>query len=232
MTPVPGGTVTVQGTDGPQQVEVGRFWIGKTEVTWDEYDVFLHRLDEDQEDAEADAVSRPSQPYTLPGENFGHQGHPALAMTREAAEAYCQWLSAKTGRTYRLPTRAEWTWACQGASAGNTAPQADALGEHAWYEANSERRTHPVAQLKPNALGLYDTLGNVAEWVAPTEDAAADESNVVMGGTFESEAEAVQCDAELEQTPMWNETDPQLPKSRWWLSDAPFVGFRVVCEPE
>ena len=91
MIPVPGGTVTVETPDGPKEVEVGPFWVGRTEVAWDAYDVFVYGLDKENAGlsaAEADAIARPSKPYVLPGEEFGHKGYPALAMTRRAAAAY------------------------------------------------------------------------------------------------------------------------------------------------
>src|SRR5947207_15485993 len=85
------------------------FWIGKTEVTWDEYDVWAFRLDltPQERSSGVDATARPSRPYGAPDRGFGHHGYPALAMTHFAAQTYFAWLSTKTGKRYRLPTRSE-----------------------------------------------------------------------------------------------------------------------------
>src|SRR5438034_6941752 len=109
--PVPAGLVTVPTSRGPRTVAVGAFAIGRTEVTWDEYDVWAFRLDltPQERSSGVDATARPSRPYGAPDRGFGHHGYPALAMTYFAAQAYCAWLSTKTGKRYRLPTDAEWT---------------------------------------------------------------------------------------------------------------------------
>ncbi|HEX6940557.1 MAG TPA: SUMF1/EgtB/PvdO family nonheme iron enzyme [Longimicrobiales bacterium] len=225
MVPVPAGRVAVRTAPGVDTVAVGPFWMSRVEVTWDAYDVWVFGLDAGGQVATgkgADAVSRPSKPYVLPGAEFGHQGRPALAMTHHAATRFARWLSERTGRKYRLPTEAEWEYACRAGAAGPPAP----LSDHAWYRENSDGRTHPGATRTPNAFGLYDLLGNVAEWVD-----GADGTPVVKGGSYADAADAVNCAARQSQSPAWNMTDPQLPKSRWWLADAPFVGFRLVREP-
>lgn len=211
MVPVPGGKVTVQG----QTVNVEPFLISRTEVTWDLYDLFA--LGRDQG---ADATARPSQPYGAPDYNWGHNGYAAISVTRDAAEAFCTWLSAKTGRTYRLPTEAEWVRAAGLAAAGTTPEGRDAM---TWHAGNSRGTTHPVGKRKPDALGLFDLFGNAAEWVT-----TADGTRVTRGGSFRDPLPATGPDARAEQDYSWNERDPQLPKSKWWLSDGPFVGFRVV----
>lgn len=221
MMPVPGGEVQMGAS---VRRAVASFWMSKTEVTWDAYDVFVYGLDRrDSTAGAADAVSRPSRPYVLPGEQFGHRGHPALAMTYHAAAAFAGWLSAKTGRRYRLPTEAEWELACR---QGSPEPAAAVdLAARAWYWDNANDRTHPVATLAPNRLGLHDLLGNVAEWVT-----AEDGAPVAKGGAFTDDTAQVACGGTRRQTPAWNASDPQLPKSRWWLADAPFIGFRLVRE--
>jgi formylglycine-generating enzyme required for sulfatase activity len=220
MIPVPGGTVQIETTQGVRSVEIGPFWISQTEVPWDLYDVYLYGLDRESAAADADAVSRPTRPYVLPGEEFGHEGHPAIGMSFHAARAFAHWLSARTGKKYRVPMEAEWEHACRlGGTEGTRASDA-------WHEANSEARTHPVGSKPANVLGVHDMLGNVAEWV---QGVAAD--SVVKGGAYGDDADALACSARQRQTPAWNATDPQLPKSRWWLPDAPFVGLRIVQEP-
>ena len=216
MVPVPGGAVTIGGTP----LDVEPFFIGRTEVTWDVYDVFALGLDEPAGGSGSDAVARPSQPYGAPDYGWGHQGYPAISVTRAAAEAFCTWLSAKTGRTYRLPTEAEWARAAALAAGNEGTATRDAM---TWHRGNSKGTTHPVGKRKPDALGLFDLFGNAAEWVRP-----ADDELVTRGGSFRDPLDATGPDARAVQDDSWNERDPQLPKSNWWLSDGPFVGFRLV----
>lgn len=223
MVPVPGGIVTVAG----QAVQVKPFFIGRTEVTWDLYDVFSLGLDLPKGGADVDAVARPSQPYGAPDYGWGHAGYPAISVARQAAQAFTVWLSKKTGKHYRLPTDAEWAHAAALAAGKDamTPARIDALG---WHRGNASARTHPIATKSADALGLFDLFGNAAEWV--TTDPAGETAPVTRGGSFRDAAEALGPGARAIQDETWNERDPQLPKSRWWLSDGPFVGFRVVAE--
>jgi formylglycine-generating enzyme required for sulfatase activity len=233
MVPVPGGTVTLDTPQGPHVVSVPSFWIGKTEVTWDEYDVWAFRLDLAAERGggggggapgdSADAIARPSRPYGAPDRGFGHHGYPALGMTYTAAQAYCAWLSKKTGRHYGLPTDAQWTRALEAGLGTDTSLSTERRDALAWHAGNAANRSHPVATKQPDALGLHDLLGNVAEWTT-----TAGGGPVVRGGSWADPAARVGKRARAAQTSAWNETDPQFPKSRWWLADAPFVGFRIV----
>jgi len=95
-------------------------------------------------------------------------GAPANDMTWGQAVAFCQKLSQMDGRTYRLPTEAEWEYACRaGTKTSYCTGDADAdLDRAAWYGNNSNGTTHPVGQKAPNVLGLYDMHGNVSEWCA------------------------------------------------------------------
>lgn len=200
------------------------FWIGKTELTWDAFDVWQLSMDLSEKDRTAgvDATARPSKPYGAPDRGFGHQGYPALSMTHQSAQAYCKWLSAKTGKKYRLPTVAEWQAAYRAGDDGKPRK----LSEVAWYWDNANDKTHPVAKLAPNKLGIYDMLGNAAELAT-----AADGSGVICGGSYADEEDDVRGDAVKKYSPNWQLADPQVPKSKWWLSDGPFVGFRLLCEP-
>jgi len=192
------------------------FYLGRTEVTWDMYDVFALGLDEKTPPgAVAGTVARPSRPYGAPDYGWGHAGYPAISIAREGADAFAAWLSAKTGKPYRLPTEAEWERAARAAG-----PPADAS---AWHSANSIRRTHPVGARKPDALGLFDVFGNAAEWVD-----APDGARVTRGGSYRDSLDMLGPHAREVQDDSWNERDPQLPKSKWWLSDGPFVGFRLA----
>ena len=230
MIPVPASTVTLidPQTGAQEEIDRGGFWIGRTEVTWDEFDVWMLGLDvEPARRAGIDADSRPSRPYGAPDRGFGHAGFAAISVTLHAAQQYTAWLSGKTGKSYRLPTATEWQLACETGAAdlsGSAAvPNLSYLDAHAWYRTNSDRATHAVAGKRPDALGLFDMLGNAGEWA--TNSAA---EPVLHGGSYRDEPEAVHCGARAPQTRAWNSTDPQIPKSTWWLSDGPFAGFRVV----
>jgi formylglycine-generating enzyme required for sulfatase activity len=218
MVPVPGGTVTI----GGKPVRVEPFLIGRTEVTWDMYDVFALGLDVAKGGSATDTVARPSRPYGAPDYGWGHAGYPAISVARTGAQAFTEWLSTKTGKKYRLPTEAEWAHAATLASASGKSG-VDAMS---WHEGNADGKTHPVGTKKPDALGLFDLFGNAAEWVSTSDDAF-----VTRGGSFHDARDAVGPNARAVQDDSWNARDPQLPKSRWWLSDGPFVGFRVVREP-
>jgi len=144
-------------------VHVDAFWMQVHEVTWDEYRLFMFANQAGEianKDELMDAVSRPTRPYVEMSFGMGINGFPAISMTQHAASKYAEWLSAKTGEFYRLPTEAEWEYACR-AGDGDPTP----LDDYAWYAANSNDKYHTVATKKPNAWGLYDMLGNVREWV-------------------------------------------------------------------
>lgn len=203
---------------------VAEFYIGRTEVTWDLYDVFMLRLDSSAPSAGADAVARPSEPYGAPDYGWGHAGFPAMSVTQASAIAFCEWLSARTGRTYRLPTDAQWSRAASLAAYTGESPR---VADIAWHQANADGRVHPVARRPADALGLFDLFGNVGEWVT-TEGGGL----VIRGGSYRDPLKSVGPEARAVQDPTWNQRDPQLPKSRWWLSDGPFVGFRVTLARE
>jgi len=219
MVPVSSGQVTLDG----KTVEVKPFLIGRTEVTWDLYDVFALGLDAPKGGGGADAVARPSQPYSAPDYGWGHAGYPAISIPRQAAEAFAAWLSNKTGKKYRLPTEAEWAHAAI-LAAGKEPLTPAKLDAMAWHRDNSSARTHPVGTKAADALGLFDLFGNAAEWVA------AGDAFITRGGSFRSPPNGLGPATRAEQDESWNERDPQLPKSRWWLSDGPFVGFRLALD--
>lgn len=195
---------------------VPAFYLGRTEVTWDLYDVFSLGLDEKSPGgANHDAVARPSRPYGAPDYGWGHSGYPAISIAREAADAFTAWLSRKTGKAYRVPTEAEWEHAARLAG-----PPSDAT---AWHRGNAATRTRASASNTPDRLGLFDLYGNAAEWVA-----GAGGAHVTRGGSFRDPLASLGPQTREEQDDTWNERDPQLPKSKWWLSDGPFVGFRLA----
>lgn len=218
MVKTPGGSVTV----GGKKVDVKALWVSETEVTWDVYDIFAYRLDltpQQQVDG-TEAKSRPSKPYLPPDRGYGHTGYAAIGITFDSTNRFCEWLSKKTGKHYRMPTEAEWIYLAQ-AGSDKVPPLADV----AWFVDNANDKTHPVAKKKPNAWGIYDTLGNAAEWAD-----TGDDRRFVCGGCFRSGADEVNFTSRQEYSLDWQDRDPQLPKSKWWLSDADFPGIRLVCE--
>ncbi len=245
--------------EGPQhEVEVASFWMGKYELTWDAYEVWMSDIDiarrtvdntpanERDKLAEPLQITKPTEPYTDMTFGMGKRGYPAICMTQHAARTFCQWLSAKTGRYYRLPTEAEWEYACR---AGTTTAyyfgdDASELDEHAWYYDNTEKY-QKVGRKKPNPWGLYDMHGNVAEWVLdqhiaeyygqpeasgknPLAIPRAVYPRVVRGGGWDAEAGVLRSAARTGSNEDWSQQDPQIPQSIWYHTDAVGVGFRIV----
>ncbi len=103
------------------------------------------------------------------GENPSHfkgEQNPVECVSWDDAVEFCKKLSRKTGKTVTLPTEAHWEYACRAGSKTRFCfgDADDKLGDYAWYTMNSDHKTHPVGQKKPNAWGLYDMHGNVHEW--------------------------------------------------------------------
>lgn len=269
MVPIPGGEFVMgspkseknrKPDEGPQhKVKVEPFWMMKTEVTWAMYDIWSFNLDIQRRklkklkptklDKVADAVTRPTKPYTDMTFDMGHDGYPAICMTQLAAKMYCKWLSAKTGHYYRLPTEAEWEYACRAGtktaySFGNDPSK---LGEYAWFTKNSNDKYQKVGTKKPNPWGLYDMHGNVAEWVldqydpayysklaknkvskSPLNVATKLYPRVVRGGSWDDDPELLRSAARVASNKDWKAQDPQIPQSIWYHTDALGVGFRIV----
>ena len=259
-------------SEGPQhEVAVAPFWMATHEVPWEQYETWYTTLDVDRRqgakgtpfDEIADLIMKPTPPYYT----FGKEpGRPTICIAQYAASMYCKWLTAKTGRYYRLPTEAEWEYACR---AGTTTAysygsnSARDLGEYAVFAGNSteDEKGAFIGTKEPNPWGLYDMHGNAAEWcidfyyadayqrymendetVVPVAQPKLKRSGlpweypyVARGGSYRSEpisCRSASRDADYKPegsfTNKWRERDPQIPQSIWWLTDAPFVGFRVV----
>jgi formylglycine-generating enzyme required for sulfatase activity len=265
MVAIPGGTFKIGSPanepgrmpeEGPQQtIRIRPFWVGRTEVSWDEFDAFAFaqaiagvRAGATTPPSEADAITRPTPPYADESFGYGKGRQPVISVQHHAAMEYCRWLSAKTGRTYRLPTEAEWEYAARAGSttAYSFGDDPATLNTVAWFAANSDGHPHPVGTRAANRWGLQDVHGNVAEWcldryepdaysrlmpgaigpvLLPTDRRYP---HVARGGSWDDEAARLRSAARRASTPAWNRRDPQSPQSIWWFTDATFVGLRVV----
>ena len=160
--------------EGPKrEVTVAPFYMATTETTLRLFLAYYEETNrartvhvEAVEGKDVDAVTGPTPVF---GElTMGYEKtHPAIGGTWHNAVTFCQWLSKKTGKTYRLPTEAEWEYAARagGTTAFAFGTDKAKAGEYAWFADNADGETHPVAAKKPNAWGLYDMAGNVREWV-------------------------------------------------------------------
>lgn len=268
MLPIPGGEFQLgspedeanrKDNEGPQkQVKVDPFWMASTETTWDMFEIFVFQEQEKRLAMEAggleaanipsvDAVSRPTPPYLDMSFGMGKYGYPAICMTQYSAQMFCKWLTAKTGHFYRLPTEAEWEYACRAGTNtayhfGDDPAMLDAYG---WHYGNTNGGYEKVGNKKPNPWGLYDMHGNVSEWTldqydpefyASLEDGVSNpyhQPNTLYprsarGGSYDDDPDMLRSAARIPSNPLWKMQDPQIPKSRWWHTDARFVGFRIV----
>lgn len=258
MIAIPAGTFKMgspasekgrQTDEGPQLVRnMDPFWMSETEITHDQFMAF--RFEEKDLNPKPDAITRPTAQYIDLTWGMGKEGgYPANSMQPFTAIAYCKWLYKKTGVFYRLPTEAEWEYAARAGKPGiyGEGVNAQNIKNYAWYVVNSNSKYHQVAQKKPNKWGLYDMIGNVAEWTMDMydpqyfqkmkENPAGDNFiqrthyrayHTTKGGGFKSTINELRLADRNPQTENWNRRDPQIPRSKWWLTDGDYVGFRIV----
>lgn len=217
MHAIPGGTFNMGSTDKEpfhkedeapvRNVSLSPFFMAEVETTWDMYWVFYaETMSEGRTPPEnvfahnsrpdVDAVSGPTPPFGFPDQGWGGGDRPAITMTHYAATTFCQWLSLKTGKKYRLPTEAEWEYAARGGTntpyffEGNPkdysvqgfwrkfiGPDTEPISSYAVYMKNSKNRTQEPSAVKANPFGLKNMLGNVMEYCADKYDAKAYEKS-------------------------------------------------------
>ena len=204
MVAIPGGEFMMgspeneafrKSDEGPQKrVKISPFFMGEYEVTWDQFWAFYtetmsegrtppSKVYANNSRPDVDAVSGPTPPFGAPDQGWGQGDRPAITMTHYSAETFCQWLSLKTGKKYRLPTEAEWEYAARGGTdspyffEGNPKKfsnegfmknifKADTTGINGFtiYANNSNNRTQDPADVKANPFGLKNMLGNALEY--------------------------------------------------------------------
>jgi len=242
MIPIPGGEYDLRINNKEYSVKLSPYWIATHELTHDIFTAF----DQDESisrDVTVDAITRPSPQYVDLTWGMGREGgFPANSMSLYSAIMVSKWLYDKTGHFYRPPTEAEWQAAC---IAGKN--DDENLRKIALFKGNSGDKYHKVGSRAPDQLGMYDMLGNVAEWTvdAYEEDfqAVIDQSGTenpqanpesrrtavtLKGGHYQTPAKELSCELRIKSENWWNQRDPQIPKSRWWYTDAPFTGIRLV----
>ena len=205
------------------QVRLDAFWMQTHEVTWDAYLLFMfadQAKEREHPDALVDGLSRPTAPHLEMSFGRGNSGFPAISMTQHAANKFAEWLSAKTGEYYRLPTEAEWEYACRAGAATGIDP--GQLGDYAWFAKNSALpgfaggTYHTIGTKKANAWGLYDMVGNVMEWTLdqyapytatpaknPWVASTAPYPHAVRGGSWHDDEPGVGCTVRVPSDASW-----------------------------
>ena len=229
------------------KVKIDSLWMGKYEITWEQFDAFVFSSFNAQEFVKdsvlnklgIDAVTGASTPYDDTSGGMGKESFPAVNMTQYTAILYCKWLTAKTGVFYRLPTEAEWEYVCK---KGRT-DAVDTLNVYAVYNESINNKSMSIGSKRPNSLGIYDMLGNVSEWVLDQysedfyDNSPVDNPwnipeklypRVLRGGSWKDTADKSCCTYRQPSSAKWKMKDPQIPKSKFWHTNAPFIGFRLV----
>lgn len=213
MKAIPGGTFKMGSLDNEpfhkpdespvRDITISPYFMAEIEVTWDQYWAFYSEtmsegriapemVYENNSRTDVDAISGPTPPFGFPDQGWGGGKRPAITMTHYAAQTFCQWLSKKTGKKYRLPTEAEWEYAARG---GTESPyffegspkdfsdegfwrkffsaKTEVISDYVIYVNNSKNKTQEPDAVQPNPFGLKNMLGNVMEYCLDKYDPAA-----------------------------------------------------------
>ena len=250
---IQGGEYTMGNKNSNVNTQISSFWMSKYEITWEIYNLFMefdqsNKLEYiiDGDTIKVDGVSKPTTPYTDMTFGMGYEGFPAVNMTHFAASKFCKWLSLITGNYYRLPTEAEWEYACRSGTSSDYyyGDDISLIDEYSWNKNNSDNSYQRVGQKIPNKWGLHDMLGNVSEWVADSYDDNIFKSKklkkdpfifneskypkVYRGGSWNDKPSSLLTHKRFYSDNSLQKRDPQIPKSQWWNTDAPNIGFRIV----
>ena len=250
---IQGGEYTMGNKNSNVNTQISSFWMSKYEITWEIYNLFMefdqsNKLEYiiDGDTIKVDGISKPTTPYTDMTFGMGYEGFPAVNMTHFAASKFCKWLSLITGNYYRLPTEAEWEYACRSGTSSDYyyGDDISLIDEYSWNKNNSDNSYQRVGQKIPNKWGLHDMLGNVSEWVADSYDDNIFKSKklkkdpfifseskypkVYRGGSWNDEPSSLLTHKRFYSDNSLQKRDPQIPKSQWWNTDAPNIGFRIV----
>jgi len=266
MIAIPGGTFLMgspenepfrRDDEGPvREVEVAPFFMAQIEVTWNEYLAFFKQTESQikttdtyiQTDlGDVDAISGPTPPYGAPDQGWGKGRRPAITMTHHAAEVYCQWLTKTTGKSYRLPTEAEWEYAARGGTntpyffGGNPkryvkkgirnklfGVDTSGINSYIYYSENSLARTAGPDQIRENPFGLINMLGNVAEfcsdWYAPDTYSSYPEGLVSNpGGPASGEEHVIRGGSFMEAADYVRSASRDFTKTEPWMKTDPQI---------
>ena len=250
---IQGGEYSMGNKNSNVNTQISSFWMSKYEITWEIYNLFMefdqsNKLEyiTDGDTIKVDGISKPTTPYTDMTFGMGYEGFPAVNMTHFAASKFCKWLSLITGNYYRLPTEAEWEYACRSGTSSDYyyGDDISLIDEYSWNKNNSDNSYQRAGQKIPNKWGLHDMLGNVSEWVADSYDDNIFKSKklkkdpfifseskypkVYRGGSWNDEPSSLLTYKRFYSDNSLQKRDPQIPKSQWWNTDAPNIGFRIV----